>query len=175
MALGRRRRRSLRRIDPISVLKTSLLLYTGLAVTVGTALIILWTVARGSGLITRLENGIKNSGGLASFEIDSLFVFKILFALLVFWIFVGSAINVLAVVLYNLTADVVGGIQITVLEELPQSPKVEAETGLSRGAQEVPVGARTVPNAASPARSGTLAAKVPPKNTATSASKHNKA
>ena len=141
MVSGRRRRRALRRIDPVSVLKTSLLLYSALALTFGTAFLILWNVARGSGLITRIENGIKNSGGLASFEIDSMLVAKVSIGFLVLSVLVGSAANVLAAVLYNLSADVVGGVQLIVLEEVP-TPNKAVSKPAAQETKKVAAGAK---------------------------------
>ena len=109
----------LRRIEPWTVLRFSALFYASLLVVFVVAGVILWAVASVTGVVDNIETFIKQLFALDSFHfvaIDLLLGTLLGGAVLVV---VGTGLNMLMAVLYNLISDVVGGIEVTVLEEDP--------------------------------------------------------
>jgi hypothetical protein len=114
-------RRVVRRVDPWTVLRFSVLLYASLLVVFIVAGILLWTAASVVGVIDNVE-GFMEGIGFTDFRFLPVQVlFGTIIGGLVLMV-VGTGLNLLLAVLYNLIADVVGGIEITVLEE-DQGPR----------------------------------------------------
>jgi hypothetical protein len=123
-ARARHVRRVLRRIEPWTVLRFSMLFYASLLVVFLVAGIILWIVASLTGVVDNVETFIKQLFALDSFHfvaIDLLIGTLLGGAVLVV---MGTGLNLLMAVLYNLISDVVGGLEVTVLEEDPGSRPV---------------------------------------------------
>ena len=114
---GRRVRRVIRRIDPWSVVRFSLLFYVCIYAVVLVAGIVLWTIARGAGVVDNVEDFISELFLLEDFRFlpGQILRASALGGLIL--VILGSGANVLMAVLYNLISDVVGGIEISVLEE----------------------------------------------------------
>ena len=111
-----------RRIEPWTVLRFSVLFYASLLVVFVVAAVLLWAVASVTGVVDNIETFIKELFALDSFRfvaIDLLLGTVLGGAVLVV---LGTGLNLLMAVLYNLVSDVVGGIEITVLEE-DQGPR----------------------------------------------------
>lgn len=108
-------RRTLRRIDPWSVLKFSLLFYFSVMLVFLFAAMILYLAAAAAGIVENIENFIQGVGWPA-FELRPLTLFRIGLLLGIAQVIIWSAINVFVAFLYNLVADVVGGIQLTMSE-----------------------------------------------------------
>lgn len=124
----RRVRRIIRKIDPWTALKVSLVFYLVLALAIVLSLIILWAIVESVGIPDRLD-GFLNRLGL--FEQTSFIpTDDTLLRLAVFagiaWTVVMTAFTTLAAVMYNLVTDVVGGLEITVLEESTVVPGAQA-------------------------------------------------
>ncbi|CAN5352213.1 MAG: DUF3566 domain-containing protein [Acidimicrobiia bacterium] len=146
----RRVRRVVRKIDPWTVLKTSLVFNTisGLVFVLG--MWVTWSIA--------VQRGIPE--GIASiFEALTLtftpngeLYFRALLLLTIVLVVVGTAAMTLGAVIYNLISDMVGGVEFTVLEETFQP---QSQTVLRRG---VPPGR--------PSQTGSPT--VPPRSTAPS-------
>ena len=116
---GRRLRRVIRRVDPWSVLRFSLLFY-GCMLLVGlVAGVLLWAAASTTGAIDNVERFIKELFALESFAFNGTLLLESTVIGGLVLVLLGTGANVLMAVLYNLTADVVGGIEVTVLEEEP--------------------------------------------------------
>ena len=101
------------------MLRFSVLFYLSLLVVFIVAGILLWAVASVTGVVGNIETFIKQLFALDSFHfvaIDLLLGTLLGGAVLVV---VGTGLNMLMAVLYNLISDVVGGIEVTVLEEDP--------------------------------------------------------
>jgi hypothetical protein len=114
----------LRRVEPWTVLRFSALFYASLLVVFVVAGVILWALASLTGVVDNVETFIKQLFALDSFHfvaIDLLLGTILGGAVMVI---VGTGLNMLMAVLYNLIADVVGGIEVTVLEEDPASRTV---------------------------------------------------
>ena len=110
----RRARLVIRKIDPWSVLKFSLLFYFCLLLIMLLGSAIIFAILKAFGVVANLEQlfaslelKVKISGGA---------IFKWLFIVGILGTIVWSAISVFAAFLYNLIADVVGGIRITLAE-----------------------------------------------------------
>lgn len=109
---GRRVRAEIRRVDPWSLLKFSLLFYGAImTVFVIVSMIVFW-VASAVGVVGNLENIIQGVGW-PTFRVRGIQVFRALILVGVVMMVVWSAINVIAAFLYNLVSDVVGGVEIT--------------------------------------------------------------
>jgi hypothetical protein len=109
-------RRVLRRIDPWTVLRFSALLYASLLVVFVVAGTLLWTAASVVGVIDNVE-GFMEGIGFTDFRFLPIQVFVGTVTAGLVLLVVGTGLNLLLAVLYNLIADVVGGIEITLLEE----------------------------------------------------------
>ncbi|MGH2705160.1 MAG: DUF3566 domain-containing protein [Actinomycetota bacterium] len=108
-------RRTIRHVDPWSLLKFSLLFYGAVVVVFLLAGLMLYMVASGVGVVDKLENFIRDIGW-PDFRIRASQVFRILFLLGLANVIAWSAINLFLAFLYNLVSDVVGGIEVTFSE-----------------------------------------------------------
>ena len=116
MRRGRRVRRVVRRIDLWSVLKVSLLFCLSVAIVLLTGAVILWSVAQSSGAVHKIEK-FMDGLGFTNFRFNGQQIFKFaLFAGLVL-VIAGTIFAVILAFLYNLISDLVGGIQVQVIEE----------------------------------------------------------
>jgi hypothetical protein len=139
---GRRVRRVIRKVEPWTVLRFSVFFYLSICLVVLVAGVVLWQVANSTGVRDNVEGFMGEligaegcgtdesssatttaggSGDAASDECTyELRGGRILRASAIgglVLVVVGTGANVLLVVLYNLISDVVGGVEITVLEE----------------------------------------------------------
>ena len=110
----RRGRLVVRKIDPWSVLKFSLVFYFCmlLIMLLGTAII--FGTLKAFGVITNLEGVFREAG--ADVTISGGTIFRWLFLIGLVGTVIWSAITVFMAFLYNLIADVVGGIELLVTE-----------------------------------------------------------
>jgi signal transduction histidine kinase len=143
MASVRRVRRLVRKIDPWTVLKVSLVFNTIASLAFVLGVIIFWSVLVNAGIpdaITRVDEKLT-----ITFSVNGEAYFRAVVFLAVVWTIMATGLATLAAVLYNLISDVVGGIEIVVLEEvltLPQTAQVRsaqswaAETSSSDGEEE---------------------------------------
>jgi hypothetical protein len=117
MAQGRRARRVIRKVDTWTVLRFSVLFYASLLVVVLVAGILLWVAASSVGVIDNFEDFVKELFALESFRISGFRLFGASVVGGLMLVVLGTGVNVLLAVVYNLTSDIVGGVEITVLEE----------------------------------------------------------
>lgn len=120
MATVRRVRRIIRKVDPWTVLKVSAILYAVAVVALVLGVVIFWSVIDNAGLpaaltdflvrITLIEEGTEPFGNSEQF-----FRF-VVFGAIVWWV-MSTGFTTLMAVMYNLVTDVVGGLEIVVLEE----------------------------------------------------------
>ena len=120
MATVRRVRRIIRKIDPWTSLKVSALVWAVLAVALVLGTVIFWSVLDRAGIpdgITEFMVEItlidESSEPFANIE---QFFRALVFGAIVWWVAMTGA-TVLGAVIYNLVSDVVGGLEIVVLEE----------------------------------------------------------
>jgi hypothetical protein len=117
MAQGRRARRVIRKVDTWTVLRFSVLFYASLLLVVLVAGILLWIAASSVGVVDNFEDFVKELFALESFRISGFRLFSASLVGGLMLVVLGTGVNVLLAVLYNLTSDIVGGVEITVLEE----------------------------------------------------------
>jgi transmembrane protein DUF3566 len=99
------------------VLKFSLLFYFCLLLIMLLGSAIIFAILKAFGVVDNLEQLISDSGLFATtFRISGGGIFKWLFLFGLLGSVVASAITVFMAFLYNLIADVVGGIEVSVAE-----------------------------------------------------------
>jgi hypothetical protein len=117
---GRRTNVVVRRINPWSVLKFSLLFYFCLMLVFMFALLLLYWVLGVIGVLDSLSKLLSDIGfgsPKKGFKFNGSWIFSRLFLLGVGGVVVWSLVNMLVALLYNLCSDVVGGIKVTLGED----------------------------------------------------------
>lgn len=113
---GRRVRVAIRRVNPWSVLKFSLLFYFCLMLVVVIGLSILYMVVDAIGILDSVEDFLSALWE-SNFRIDGGFLFRTLMLIGLVSVGLWSALTVFIAFLYNLIADLVGGIEVTLSEK----------------------------------------------------------
>lgn len=116
MAQGRRVRRVVRKIDTWSVLKVAALFHLSLLLVLLIAGVILWAAGSSVGAIEGVEKFMR-AIGFEDFRFVGAQLFRGFAAAGLVLVVLGTGLSVLVAVVYNLISDVVGGIELTVLEE----------------------------------------------------------
>lgn len=116
---ARRTRRVVRRIDVWTVLKMSVLFYMCVFLVFMVAGVVLWNIGGYFNVITSVEKFIRSLFDLKKFTFNSSVMLEGTVVGGLILVFLGTVGNVLAALIYNLIADVVGGVQFVVLEEAP--------------------------------------------------------
>jgi hypothetical protein len=111
----RRVRRVIRKFDPWTVLKVSFVfnLIAALIFVLGSW--VMWSVLVQRGVPERMADLLSSL--TINFEADGPLYFRIVVLLAVIWAILATGALTLGAVLYNLISDMVGGIEVTVLEE----------------------------------------------------------
>ena len=124
MAYGRRVRRVVRKIDTWSVLKVSALFFLTLMLVLVLAGVLLWSAGSVIGAVGSVERFMQ-AIGFEDFRFIGVQLLRGIVAAGLVVVVLGTGFSVLVTVVYNLISDVVGGIQLTVLEEetLPGRPR----------------------------------------------------
>lgn len=108
--------RVVREIDVWSVAKVGLVFHAALYVVVLVTGLLLWNVASVTGTIDNIENFMESFGWDSfSFKGGQVFTGLAMFGL--FAIVLGTGLWVLGALIFNLIAELVGGIRVSVLEE----------------------------------------------------------
>lgn len=128
----RRVRRILRKFDPWTVMKVSAVLSALAALGLVLLSVMLWAVISRLGLTSAFDEAATRVALIDPDE--SLFkaggeYLRGMILLAASWMAGATAIATVGSVLYNLLADLVGGIEFTVLEEVPVDPSAGAESG----------------------------------------------
>ena len=113
----RRTRRTIRHVDPWSVLKVSVVLYACLYGATVLAGYLLWTAAVQSGVISNIESFVAEVGSYEIWEINGEEIFRRATVVGAVLFVAGIALNVLLTIVFNLISDLVGGVRVTLLEE----------------------------------------------------------
>jgi len=121
----RRVRRIIRKIDPWTVLKVALILNTVAALVFVLGLWVMWSIAVQRGIPDRLSDLAESL--TLSFTADGALYFRVVLLLAVIGAILGAGLMTLFAVLYNLVSDVVGGIEVVVLEETFNMPAVTTQ------------------------------------------------
>ena len=133
MAQGRRVRRVVRKIDTWSVLKVATLFFATFTLVLVLAGVLLWIAGSVVGAVESVE-GFMEAIGFRDFTFDGEQLLRGFVALGLVVVLLGTGFSVLMAVVYNLISDVVGGIQLVVLEE--DAPRAQAAPALNGSAPE---------------------------------------
>ncbi len=121
----RKARLRLSRIDPWSVMKTSFLFSIAFGIMFWVAVSVVWTVIVNSGLFDAINDAIVNvissPNAQSSFRIEDYIstnkVLGISALLAVINVVISTALGTLTAFLYNLSANILGGIELTLAED----------------------------------------------------------
>ncbi|HSL27163.1 MAG TPA: DUF3566 domain-containing protein [Acidimicrobiia bacterium] len=120
MTTVRRVRRIIRKIDPWTVLKVSSLFNLVAALGIVLGLVMFWSVLTAAGIPDRITDILVRitllDEGETPFANTERFLRAAVFASVV-WAVLSTGLMTLAAVMYNLISDVVGGVEVVVLEE----------------------------------------------------------
>jgi hypothetical protein len=120
MATVRRVRRIIRKIDPWTTLKVSAVVWAVLALAFVLGAVIFWSVLDRAGIPDRLVDFMVEitliEEGSNPFANTEQFLRFLIFSSVVGWVMMTGTTVAIAVI-YNLVSDVVGGLEIVVLEE----------------------------------------------------------
>lgn len=111
----RRIKGTIRKIDPWSVLKLSLLFYVSLMILGTLVVMLIFSIASGLGIVGNLEAFIRGVGWPA-FRLRSVTILRLSFVVGLVQVIFWSAVNLIITFIYNLVSEVVGGIEVTVTE-----------------------------------------------------------
>jgi hypothetical protein len=120
MATVRRVRRIIRKVDPWTALKVSAVVWAVLGIGLVLGIVIFWAVIERAGIpdkitdfmveITLIEEGAR------PFANTEQFLRFVIFGTVTWWVAM-TGLTVAGAIVYNLVSDVVGGIEVVVLEE----------------------------------------------------------
>jgi hypothetical protein len=111
-----RRRVTVRKIDPWSVLKLSLIFYFCVLLVVMLGLTVFWAVVIQMGLIEAVQE-LLSKVSLELVRINGANIARVIFLIGLVNVVLWSGINVFMTFLYNLIADLVGGLKVTLAED----------------------------------------------------------
>lgn len=135
----RRVRRVLRKIDPWTVLKVSIVFNVIIVMAASIGIAITWSLLRNSGIPDDIVSSINE---LAIFEEDINLDGPSYFRVMVFFSIVSTILltgfATLSAIFYNLISDVMGGIEFVVLEEVLEMPRTTPQVRQSRPRTETP-------------------------------------
>ncbi len=125
MAVVRRVRRVIRKLDPWTVFKVSILLHLVFASATLIGLVITWSLVQRAGIPASLDDFLVTISlvdeGAVFFDNGDRFIRVAIFGSMVMGVAL-TLLTTLGAVIYNLTSDVVGGVEVVMLEEILQSP-----------------------------------------------------
>jgi len=126
MATVRRVRRVIRKFDPWTVFKVSLVMHVVFAIATLIGLLILWSLLVRVGIPQALDEFLVLISLIdpdsVLFNNGARFVRVAVFGSVAFGV-VMTLLSTLAAVFYNLTSDVVGGVEVVMLEETLRTPE----------------------------------------------------
>src|SRR5918996_4801661 len=123
----RRVKVAIRKVNPWSVLKFSLLFYFCLMLVFLVGFVILWGILDAAGIVGSLEDLLTEIWGSADvatgpndpvtpFRIDFWYLFRMMLLIGLFSTVLWAAFTMFVTFLYNLISDLVGGIEVTLVE-----------------------------------------------------------
>jgi hypothetical protein len=115
----RRVRVQIRKVNPWSVLRFSLLFYFCLMLVALLGLAILYGILSAAGVLESLSDLLTDVGfgdRQGNFQFDTGYIFRTLFLIGLISTILWAAFTLVVAFLYNLIADLVGGIEVTLIE-----------------------------------------------------------
>lgn len=162
MATVRRVRRIIRKIDPWTTLKVSAVVWAVVGLGLVLGFVIFWAVLERAGIPDRLTEFMVEitliEEGSQPFANTEQFLRFVIFSSVVWWVLTTGVTTAFAIV-YNLVSDVVGGLEVVVLEETlnpvvtqPQAPVLHppADYRQGNGAATPPPEAADIPTEETP-------------------------
>ncbi|MEA1902787.1 MAG: DUF3566 domain-containing protein [Actinomycetota bacterium] len=120
MATVRRVRRIIRKIDPWTALKVSSVVWAVLGLALVLGMVIFWSVLDRAGIPDKITEFLVEvtliAEGSDPFGNTEQFLRFAIFSSVVWWVLMTGITTAFAIV-YNLVSDVVGGLEVVVLEE----------------------------------------------------------
>jgi Transmembrane domain of unknown function (DUF3566) len=116
----RRVRVAIRRISPLSVLKVSLVFYFCMMLVILVGFGILYALLSAAGILdstAELLTGVGFGDAQGNFEFNSGYIFRTLFLIGLVSTALWAAFTVFVAFIYNLIADLLGGIEVTLIEK----------------------------------------------------------
>ncbi len=136
----RRVRRVVRKIDPWTVLKASLIFNVIAGLTFVLGMWVMWSIAVQRGIPEGIADIFESL--TLTFTPDGELYFRALVLLTVIMVVVATGAMTMGAVVYNLISDVVGGVELTVLEETyqpqPSQQRVRRSAPGARGGARSP-------------------------------------
>jgi site-specific recombinase len=112
----RRTRVVVRKVGPWSVLRFSLLFYFCVMVAFWLGLLILYGFLGAIGVLDSIERGIRGVGFSKDWSLHAGWIFSRMFMIGLVMVVFGAIVNLFATFIYNVIADFVGGIELTLTE-----------------------------------------------------------
>jgi hypothetical protein len=107
----------IKKVNPWSVLRVSIIFYFCLMLVVIFGLAILYMLLDSIGVLDSVSDLLGSVGfGGGSFQFQTFSIFRTLFLIGFITVIVGSAFTVFLAFLYNLLSDLVGGLEVTLVE-----------------------------------------------------------
>ncbi len=116
----RRTKVVVRRVEPWSVLKISLLFYFCLMLVFVFALLVIYWILGLTGVLDSASHLLETIGfkpKTGHFQFNEFWIFTRVFIVGLIGVVVWSLVNLLVAVLYNLISDIVGGVTVTLTEK----------------------------------------------------------
>lgn len=110
-------RRVIRKIDPWTVLKVSLVFNAIMALVTVLGLVVFWSVFVNAGIPERINELALTIGIESGVTFDGAVYFRIVALLAIVGTILMTGLFTLGAVVYNLISDLVGGVEFVVLEE----------------------------------------------------------
>jgi hypothetical protein len=118
---ARKVRRLIRHLDAWSVLKLSLVFFLSLWLVLIIASVIVWSVARGSGTIDKIESFV-DSNFSTDWKFNGDFLLRQVGLIGLVLTMAATLFTTIGAVMFNLISDIIGGVWITVIEEETARP-----------------------------------------------------
>jgi hypothetical protein len=144
-------RRVIRKVDPWTVLKVSLVFNAIMSLVFVLGTVIFWSVFVNAGIPERINELALLVGLENGITLDGPVYFRIVVLLAVIGTILLTAFFTLGAVVYNLISDLVGGIELVVLEETTSPyaaaarPKVSLPTASTRPKETAPAEGAKLP------------------------------
>lgn len=145
-------RRVIRKIDPWTVLKVSFIFNTVMALVAVLGTVVFWSVFINAGIPERINELAVTIGIEEGITLDGPVYFRIVVLMAVIGTILMTGLFTLAAVVYNLISDLVGGVELVVLEESAPGRRARRPVSLpvTTASVERPGPARPLPKAPSP-------------------------
>lgn len=134
----RRVRRVIRKIDPWTVLKVSLVFNAIMGVVFVLGTVIFWAIFVNAGIPQRINELALLIGLESGINLEGSVYFRIVMLLAVIGTIVLTGFMTLGAVVYNLISDLVGGVEFIVLEESPSSQPARSKVAMPPVPQRSP-------------------------------------